>query len=220
MKIRALVAASLLVSATAWADDGTSSLESILGSTTQGRAGDVEIRLRAVGVVTDPSVRIHAGGGTVGGTTKVGDSVIPEADFSYFITDKISVEAIAGVTKHSVWNSQLGKVASVWLLPPTVTAQYHFDPIIGGIEPYVGAGLNYTFFYDARSPLPGMGFKNAFGWALEAGADIPIADTPYFLNVNAKKIFMGTTAHAVGGAVEASARLNPWLIGTGVGVRF
>jgi len=216
MKLPILAAAGLLFASAAMADDATTTNAAV----PQDRTGQFGVRLRAVGVVTDPSVHINVAGTAVGGTTKVSDSVIPEADFSYFFTNNLAVEVIAGVTKHSIKNSTLGNVASVWLLPPTVTAQYHFDPIMMGIEPYVGAGVNYTFYYDPKSALPGIGFKNQFGWALQAGADIPIADTPYFLNVDVKKIFLGTTGHAMGGAVQASARLNPWLIGTGVGIRF
>ena len=182
-------------------------------------AGHFQARLRAAAVVPDPSATITISGANIGGTTKVSDSFIPEADLTYFITDNIAVEAIAAVTKHTVRNSVAGTVSSVWLLPPTVTAQYHFDPN-GPIRPYVGAGVNYTVFYDAHSALPGIGFKNSFGWALQAGADVPVGEGPYFLNFDVKKVFLGTHVHAAGGAVQASARLNPWIIGAGLGLRF
>ena len=182
-------------------------------------AGHFQARLRAAAVVPDPSATITISGANIGGTTKVSDSFIPEADLTYFITDNIAVEAIAAVTKHTVRNSVAGTVSSVWLLPPTITAQYHFDPN-GPIRPYVGAGVNYTVFYDAHSALPGIGFKNSFGWALQAGADVPVGDGPYFLNFDVKKVFLGTHVHAAAGAVQASARLNPWIIGAGLGLRF
>ena len=38
------------------------------------------------------------------------------------------------------------KVADTTLFPPTVMLQYHFD--MGKIKPYVGAGVNYTVFFD------------------------------------------------------------------------
>ncbi len=183
-----------------------------------GPAGDFQIRLRGVGVLPDASARITIAGSNIGGTTKVSDSLVPEADLSYFITDHISVEAIAAVTKHSVSNSVAGRVASVWLLPPTVTAQYNFDPN-GAIRPYVGAGVNYTLFYDPDSALPNIKFRNRFGWALQAGVDVPVGDGPYFLNFDVKKLFLQTTIQA-GGNVHASAGLDPWLVGGGVGVRF
>ena len=184
-----------------------------------GPAGHFQARLRAAAVVPDPTAAITISGTNIGGVTKVSDSFVPEADLTYFITDNIAVEAIAAVTKHTVRNSVAGTVSSVWLLPPTITAQYHFDPS-GPIRPYVGAGVNYTVFYDAHSALPGVGFKNSFGWALQAGADVPVGEGPYFLNFDVKKVFLGTHIHAVGGAVQASARLNPWIIGAGLGLRF
>lgn len=184
-----------------------------------GTAGHFQARLRGAAVVPDASATITIGGANIGGTTSASNSFVPEADLTYFITDNISVEAIAAITKHTVRNSVAGTVANVWLLPPTITAQYQFDPT-GPIRPYVGAGINYTVFYDAKSALPNIGFKNSFGWAFQAGADVPVGDGPYFLNVDVKKVFMGTHVRASGGAVQASARLNPWIIGAGVGLRF
>lgn len=184
-----------------------------------GVAGHFQARLRAAAVVPDPSATITVSGAKIGGTTKVSDSFIPEADLTYFITDNIAVEAITAITKHTIRNSVAGTVSSVWLLPPTITAQYHFDPN-GAVRPYVGAGVNYTFFYDPQSALPNIGFKNSFGWALQAGADVPVGEGPYFLNFDVKKVFIGTHVRAAGGAVQASARLNPWIIGAGLGMRF
>lgn len=185
----------------------------------QSPAGHFQVRLRGVGVLPVSSANITISGAAIGGQTSVSDSLVPEVDLTYFITDNIAVEAIAAVTKHTIRNTVAGTISNVWLLPPTVTLQYHFSPT-GAVRPYVGAGVNYTFFYDPQSTLPNIGFKNSFGWALQAGADVPIAGTPYFLNFDVKKVFMGTNIRASGGAVRASARLNPWLIGAGIGWRF
>jgi outer membrane protein len=187
---------------------------------TSAAAGHFQIRLRGVAVLPDPSATITISGANIGGTTKVTDSAVPEADFTYFLTDHLAVEAIAAVTKHSVSNSVAGPVASVWLLPPTVTVQYHLSPNDAMFRPYVGAGINYTFFYDAHSALPNIGFKNSLGWALQAGVDVPVGDGPYFLNFDVKKLFLNTSIQAAGGAVRAKASLDPWLVGAGVGIRF
>ena len=184
-----------------------------------GTAGHFQARLRGAAVIPDASAKITIAGANIGGATSVSDSFIPEADLTYFITDHISVEAIAAVTKHTVRNSVAGTVSNVWLLPPTITAQYQFDPT-GVIRPYVGAGVNYTVFYDPHSALANIGFKNSWGWALQAGADVPVGDGPYFLNADVKKVFLGTHIRAAGGSVQASARLNPWIIGAGIGIRF
>jgi outer membrane protein len=182
-------------------------------------AGHFQVRLRAVGVLPDPSANITVSGAPIGGKTSISDSAVPEADVTYFITDHIGVEAIAAVTKHTVSNSVAGRVGSVSLLPPTVTVQYHFDPT-GPIRPYVGVGVNYTMFYKVSNGLPNLDFKNNFGWALQAGADVPLGDGPYFLNLDVKKIFLHTTIRAAAGTVRASANLDPWLVGTGIGIRF
>lgn len=57
--------------------------------------------------------------------------------------------------------------------------------------------------------------------ACMAGVDVPIGDGPYFLNFDAKKLFLSTTMKAApGGAIRASADLNPWIVGAGIGMRF
>ena len=66
-----------------------------------GPAGHFQARLRLAGVIPDPSATIAISGANIGGTTKVTDSFIPEADLTYFITDNIGVEAIAAITKGS-----------------------------------------------------------------------------------------------------------------------
>src|SRR3972149_6103985 len=101
--------------------------------------GDILVRGRLLGVIPDESASV-----SIGGDVDIETSVVPEVDLTYFITDHIAVEVIAAVTPHDVshepTNLDLGEV---WLLPPTVTLQYHFNPA-GNLQPYVGAGVNYT----------------------------------------------------------------------------
>ena len=107
----------------------------------------------------------------------------------------------------------------MWLLPPTVTAQYHFDPN-GAIRPYVGAGVNYTWFYSPRSgAVPGMKYTSGFGGAIQAGVDVPLGDGPCFVNFDVKQLLLNTGIKAAGGLVRAHANLNPTLIGAGIGIR-
>jgi outer membrane protein len=188
-------------------------------ATDLGVAGHYQIRLRGLGVLPDASANVTVSSTPLVSTTSVTDSAVPEVDGTYFITDHIAVELIAATTKHAVHNSAAGNVGSVWLLPPTLTVQYHFDPT-GSIRPYVGLGVNYTFFYSAHSAAyPPISFSNNAGFALQAGVDIPVGDGPYFLNFDVKKLFLSTTVKAAGSVIRASADLNPWIIGAGVGIR-
>jgi len=96
------------------------------------KGGDVLLRVRAIVVAPNES--------TSGITptfpaehAKVGNSVMPEVDVTYMATDNIGFELIAAVTKHdasgvSGTTGSIGKLASTWVLPPTLTAQYHFNP--------------------------------------------------------------------------------------------
>lgn len=161
-----------------------------------------------------------------GPDVSISNSVVPEADISYFFNRHLAAEVILGVTPHDIDGKDgiagLGKVGDAWLLPATVLLQYHFDSI-KGVKPYVGAGVNYTVFFDEKAGPNYRDFKldNEFGWALQAGVDIPI-DNHWFLNVDVKKIFLETTAQVDLGAthIETDARIDPWVIGFGVGYRF
>jgi len=184
------------------------------------QAGDILIRGRIVGVVPDEDITSS----TLPGEGKVDNDVIPEVDFSYFITDNIALELIAGTSKHDVkWNTGSSEVdlGSVRLLPPTLTAQYHFMPD-QRFSPYVGAGLNYTFFYNAKSGgAQSISYDDGFGYAFQAGFDYAISG-PWSLNVDVKKIFLNTdvTTNVGGTTYKADADLDPWLFGIGVGYRF
>jgi outer membrane protein len=144
-----------------------------------------------------------------------------EIDGTYFVTDNLALEIIAGTTKHTISNVGGSQLGSVWLLPPTVTAQYHFTPD-GSIRPYVGAGVNYTIFYDATDAgtlAPHhLGYSNNFGWALQAGADIPVGSRGVFLNVDVKKIFLSTNVK-LDGVKLGTANVDPWVISLGVGMK-
>lgn len=181
-------------------------------------AGDIMVRARVIGVIPDESAST-----TIGGDVNVSDDWVPEVDFTYFVTDNIALELIAGTTKHDVSHKPTGiDLGEVSLLPPTLTLQYHFMPK-ERFSPYVGAGLNYTFFYDespaAGSPVTSIDYENSVGYALQAGIDYAVADQ-WYLNVDVKKIFLSTDVSINGGAINADVDLDPWLIGVGVGYRF
>jgi outer membrane protein len=181
-------------------------------------AGTVLVRLRAVEVLPDFGSKVNLGQAYhVTGT----DTVIPELDITYFLDPHWSLELIAGTTKHSLYLNNSVYIGSAWILPPTLTVQYHFD--LGPVQPYVGAGINYSLFYDKRGAA-GLGklkMTDQWGGALQAGFDVPLSeDGKYFLNMDVKKIFVSTHASFTGSAAAADVDVNPWLIGAGIGIRF
>ncbi|MCR6633252.1 MAG: OmpW family protein [Magnetospirillum sp.] len=189
-------------------------------------AGDFLVRVRALGVLPqEKNDTVTANGAGLGDDNiSVKNDYIPEVDFTYFVTDNIGLELIAGTSRHSVKGKDnlngldLGKVS---LLPPTLTAQYHFFPK-GTVKPYVGAGVNYTHFYGEKSgALNSIDYDDNFGWALQAGIDVAVADG-WYVNVDVKKLWLSTDVKGDlgGAAVRTSVDLDPWLVGIGIGYRF
>jgi len=178
-------------------------------------AGDVLVRLRAISIQPD----VTAGGalGTLG--VDVNNAIVPELDFTYMIRDDIGVELILATSRHQV-TSSIGGLGGVSVLPPTLLLQYHFNHA-GRVRPYVGAGLNYTLFYNNGLQAGGQPVSvtnHSFGPALQAGVDVQVAKN-LFVNADLKKIWMRTSASA-DGADLGSLKIDPWVIGIGVGMKF
>ncbi len=189
------------------------------------QAGTFMIRARALGLIPENnSSSISKIGGSVSATAQAA----PELDLSYFFTDNIAVELIAATTRHdiSAVNSAVGSkldVGSVWALPPTGTVQYHFMPH-RAFSPYVGVGLNVTFWYGeqaASPPVTHFSVGTGFGPALQAGFDYNFTGH-WFLNMDVKQIFLNTDAHidALGTTVKAHTALDPVVVALGIGYRF
>lgn len=156
----------------------------------------------------------------IGGDVDVDFAVVPEVDFSYFLTDHIAAELILATSKHEMEYNGATDLGSAWALPPTVTLQYHFTPD-QAFSPYVGAGVNYTYFYgeDTASGFTDLEVDGGLGYAFQAGADYWLNDN-WGVNVDVKKVFLNVDAKLNGGAIRADVDLDPWIIGAGVSYRF
>lgn len=185
--------------------------------------GDIVLNVRLTDVAPDAGNPIlTAVGAATGLKADVKDDIKPTIGLSYFLTDKLAVEVIAGTTQHTVKAVGPGTDVAVhktWVLPPVVSLQYH--PLPGArFSPYVGAGLNYMLFYSGKDK---NGFtvdlKDGVGYALQAGADIPI-NAAYSLNLDVKKIWFDTDAKINGGALKSKVKLDPMVVSVGFGRRF
>ncbi|WP_454759163.1 OmpW/AlkL family protein [Caulobacter segnis] len=185
--------------------------------------GDIVLNVRLTDVAPkagDPIVT--AAGAATGLKADVKDDLKPTIGLSYFLTDKLAVEVIAGTTRHTVKAVGAGTDVAVhktWVLPPVVSLQYH--PLPGArFSPYVGAGLNYMLFYSGKDQ---NGFTvdldNGFGYALQAGADMPI-NAAYSLNIDVKKVWFDTDTKINGGALTSKVKLDPLVVSVGFGRRF
>lgn len=190
--------------------------------TLEGKSWDAKerfmIRARIISVTPDESSSTN-----IGGSIDADTGITPEVDFTYFFTDHLAAELIAATSKHNVTakGTSLGDIdlGSVWALPPTLTAQYHFNPH-GQYRPYVGAGLGYILWYnDDSGAAQNIDYDGGISYALQAGIDIGI-DEHWAFNADVKKLFHNVEASVNNGSVRADVDLDPWVFGVGVGYRF
>ncbi|RZI44013.1 OmpW family protein [Herbaspirillum sp. HC18] len=176
-----------------------------------------QVRARVVNVNTaDKSDPV--GGVGAANLITVSNKTIPEVDISYFFTPNIAAELILTYPqKHDVYLSG-AKIGTFKELPPTLTLQYHFAPA-SQVSPYVGAGVNYTRIMSVNL-LNGAGDleNSSFGLALQAGVDFKI-DKNWSFNVDVKKVQIRSDV-MVGGAKVSAVKVDPLLVGVGLGYRF
>lgn len=143
---------------------------------------------------------------------------IPEFDVSYFFSPNLAAELVLTVPqKHEVMLDG-ASIGSFRHLPPTLLAQYRFDPI-GQFTPYLGAGVNYTRISSVHLLNGAGGLEHhSTGLALQAGVDFALA--PHWsLNLDVKRINIRSDV-TVSGAVVSAVKVDPTLVSVGAGYRF
>ena len=185
-------------------------------------AGDWIIRAGATYI--DPK----SNNGTIDGDTPIGldvdSATMLTFDGTYMITDNFGIELLAALPfKHDI-NAEIDgesdKIATVKHLPPTLSAVYHFNGA-GKFQPYVGAGVNWTIFFDEKekgllSDLDvDLSLSNSVGLAALAGVDIALTER-MFLNANIRYMDIDTDVKLDGTKV-AKAKVDPWIYSINIG---
>ena len=215
-------------------------------------AGDIVVRLRATNI--NPSESSSLGKDTIkaynqatadalygtnsaGAELRVDSNTIPEIDFSFYFTKNIAAELILALgTRHDVSTSSNGaaldtkKLGSVNLLPPTLTAQWHFLPD-QTFDPYLGAGVTYVRMMDnsltARSTALGNQpiriDHNSWGPAIQAGFDVNLPNK-WLVNFDVKKVWFDTdvklNVNGTGWKKIDSLDIDPLVLSIGIGKKF
>lgn len=175
------------------------------------------VRLRAVHI--SPANESDPVGG-VGAADRlhVSDKTIPDLNISYFFTPNLAAELVLTYPqKHDV-TLDGAKIGTFKHLPPTLSAQYHFMPD-ATIRPYVGAGINYTTMSKVNL-LGGTATleHDSWGLSLQAGVDVQL-DKHWGLNLDVKKVQIRSDV-LIGGARASNVKVDPVLLGIGLGYRF
>ena len=196
-------------------------------------AGDIIVRAGAVTV--DPhedSSAVKIGGASVAGTGATLDSDTQLGlNFAYMVTDHIGVELLAATPfKHDIGTKGLGglKLGSVKHLPPTLSVVYYPMDASSALQPYVGAGINYTWFFDDKlsSEAESQGFRgldldNSWGLAAQVGLDYMLTDS-LMLNAQVRYIDIDTegTTYAGPTKVSVDVDVDPFVYMVGLGYKF
>lgn len=203
MKKQMIVAAVLVLSAAAGSAMAQQSSE-----------GPWLVRLRAVQLESDN------GGSTTGPNLalSMNNKTIPEVDISYFFSPNVAAELILTVPQKQKVYAAGVEVGTFKHLPPTLTLQYHFTGL-QGFKPYVGAGVNYTRISNVNLAGGAVTLeKSSTGGVLQAGVDIPLGKKLSF-NIDVKKVQLRTDVFLAGNKI-GDFRIDPLLVGVGVGYRF
>lgn len=192
-------------------------LSLVAGSNAMAEESPWLVRVRAVHL--DPADKSDQVGG-VGASDRltISSKTIPEFDVSYFFTPNIAAELILTYPQRHDVMLDGAKIGSFKHLPPTLLLQYHFvnnSPF----KPYLGAGVNYT----TMSKVDILGGKgglehDSFGLALQAGVDYAI-DKKWSVNFDVKKVQIRSDVF-ISGAKVSRVKVDPLMVGVGVGYRF
>ncbi|HHF3112696.1 outer membrane protein OmpW [Vibrio antiquarius] len=192
------------------------------------KQGDFVLRVGAASVVPNDSSDKILGSQE---ELKVDSNTQLGLTFGYMFTDNISLELLAATPfSHDISTDLLGlgDIADTKHLPPTLMVQYYFGEPQSKFRPYVGAGLNYTMFFDEgfnstgkSAGLSDLKLDDSFGLAANIGVDYMINDQ-WFLNAAAWYANIETEAtYKAGGAKQKTdVKINPWVFMISGGYKF
>ncbi|MRT11029.1 outer membrane protein OmpW [Enterobacteriaceae bacterium RIT711] len=163
------------------------------------------------------------GGFSVSNNTQLG------LTFDYMVTDNIGIELLAATPfRHRVGLGPTGDLATVRQLPPTLMAQWYFGDAKSKVRPYIGAGINYTTFFDADfnqtgkdAGLSDLSVKDSWGAAGQVGLDYMVNDN-WLLNMSVWYMDIDTEVKFKAGGEQQNikTRIDPWVFMFSAGYRF
>jgi len=204
------------------------------------QAGDIIVRAGAATTApNEDSGNLKLDGAKVAGTKATLDSDTQLGlTFAYMLTDHVGLELLAATPfQHTVAVKGLGagldgKLADIKQLPPTLSLQYYPMESASRFQPYVGLGVNYTWFYDEElsSTRKNEGFsnlnlKNSWGWAGQVGMDYMLTDrmmvnaSVWYVDIDTEATMNGPSALSVG-RTKVSVDVDPWVYMVGIGYKF
>lgn len=205
----------------------------MIASPALAQGGDILVRVRG-------TYDIRSGGDPVSVTTpsatvtvSPASSLGAEASLTYFIDDRLAVEAAFGGSRLALNDANGRTLMSAGVINPGVTVQYYPGNLAGFVRPYIGAGVVYMNYSNLKAgeiltsvvQTPPVTYSftadNKFAPIIKGGADLAISETT-FLNVEGR--FFTSNMNAVlsdGGSTRpVRGRVNNISVAVGLGFRF
>jgi outer membrane protein len=191
------------------------------------QAGDFILRLGGAGVY--PSGESDSLDAISGAEVEADDAWSLGITATYMFTDAIGLGVLgAWPFEHDIEGSgtisNLDKVAETKHLPPTVTLQWHI-PTGSSFHPYVGAGFNYTYFFDEDTDgalsAADIDIDDSFGFAGEAGVDFDLGNDwlvsgqVWYIGIEPEAKIQGAGLNE-----KIDVQIDPWVFMLGVGKKF
>lgn len=189
------------------------------------QAGDIIVRAGAVVVVPNESSPVVANIAefAVSNNTQLG------LNFGYMLTDNIGIELLAATPfSHDISLGALGKIAETKQLPPTLVAQYYFGSSDSKLRPYIGAGVNFTNFFDNEfnqdakdAGLSDLSMSNSWGVAAQVGIDYQV-NKNWLVNASVWYAQISTDVKFNLGAEAQNVEtdIDPWVYMVSIGYTF
>ena len=204
-------------------------------------AGDILIRAGAITVnpkADSSSVKVDQGplsGTNLGGKATMSSDTQLGLNFAYMLTNNIGIELLAASPfehdvkiKGTALPAANGKLGTLKHLPPTLSAVYYPMESASAFQPYVGLGINYTWFFDTEltseaedAGFTGLDMKDSWGLAYQVGADYMLTDN-IMLNAQVRYIDIDTTGTTYAGQtkVDVDVDVDPFVYMVGLGYKF
>lgn len=163
-----------------------------------------------------------------GADAETGDAWTVLLAYERLLTPNIGVELVLGWPP-TISAKATGSVAFLGdnvleakNVAPTLIFNYHFGNEGDRFRPYVGVGVNYTYFSDIKTSLPvnSVEMSDSWGWAVQAGLDYQL--TPQWgLFASIARVDVKSDLVAVGSTVlKTTIDFKPVTYAFGVSYRF
>lgn len=161
-------------------------------------------------------------------------------NITYMVTPTLSAELLGALPfNHEIKAdgalksaTGLDKIGETDQLPPTLMLNYNFSPT-ASIRPYVGAGVNYTTFFNTESTSSldqalgetDIDLDSSWGFAVQGGVDVDLNED-WFANASVWYMDISTDATLKSAGTSGSTNrsievdINPVVLFVGIGKRF